>query len=151
MGEKLSDHFTLSECCKSETAMRKGIDNMASGGELDNLKRVLDNVIEPVRVHFDVPFTPNSGYRCEKLNSEVGGNPNSQHCKGQAIDFELPNVDNDEVARWVIDNLDYDQLILEFYDGVDPNSGWIHVSYVSAEENRNQALVYHGKKYTPFV
>ena len=150
MSEKLSDHFTLGECCRSETAQRQGIDNTATGEELENLKRVLENVIEPVRVNFGIPFTLNSGYRCQELNTAIGSNPNSQHCKGQAIDFEIPGVDNDLVARRVIDNLDYVQLILEFYDGVDPNSGWIHVSYVSAGENRNQALVYHGKQYTPF-
>jgi|TARA_R110000803_G_scaffold72172_1_gene135726 hypothetical protein len=150
MAEKLSEHFTLTECCRSETAMRKGIDNNATGEELENLKRVLENVIEPVRVHYGVPFTLNSGYRCQELNTAIGSNSNSQHCKGQAIDFEIPSIDNDEVARWVMDNLDYDQLILEFYDGIDPNSGWIHVSYVSAEENRNESLVYDGKHYTQF-
>jgi len=46
--------------------------------------------------------------------------------------------------------LDYDQLILEIYDGIDPNSGWIHVSYVSAGENRNESLVFDGKSYTQF-
>ena len=101
-------------------------------------------------MHFGVPFTLNSGYRCLELNTAIGSSSNSQHCKGQAIDFEIPGVDNDKVARWVKENIDHDQLILEFYDGVDPNSGWIHVSYVSSEENRNQALVYHGKQYTPF-
>ena len=141
MSEKLTEHFTLAECCRSETAQRQGIDNTATGEELENLKRVLENVIEPVRVHFGVPFTLNSGYRCLELNTAIGSNPNSQHCKGQAIDFEIPGVE---------ENIDHDQLILEFYDGVDPNSGWIHVSYVSSEENRNQALVYHGKQYTPF-
>ena len=150
MSEKLSEHFTLGECCRSETAQRHGIDNTATGEELENLKRVLENVIEPVRVHYGIPFTLNSGYRCQELYAAIGASSNSQHCKGQAIDFEIPGVDNDKVARWVIDNLDYDQLILEFYDGIDPNSGWIHVSYVSAGENRNQALVYHGKQYTPF-
>lgn len=147
---KLSEHFTLAECCRSETATRKGIDNMATGEHLENLKRVLEYVVEPVRVHYGVPFIPNSGYRCPELNEAVGGNPNSQHCKGQAIDFELPNVDNKEVAFWIKDNLDYDQLILEFYDGIDPNSGWIHVSYVSAGDNRNESLVFDGKSYTQF-
>ena len=141
MSEKLTDHFTLAECCRSETAARHGIDNTAEGEELENLKLVLENVIEPVRVHYGVPFTLNSGYRCLELNTAIGSNPNSQHCKGQAIDFEIPGVDNDRVARWIVENIDYDQLILEFYDGVDPNSGWIHVSYVSSEVNRNQALV----------
>ena len=150
MSEKLSEHFTLGECCRSETAQRHGIDNTATGEELENLKRVLENVIEPVRVHYGIPFTLNSGYRCQELNAAIGSSSNSQHCKGQAIDFEIPGIHNDKVARWIIDNLDYDQLMLEFYDGVDPNSGWIHVSYVSAGENRNQALVYHGKQYTPF-
>ena len=145
--EKLSDHFTLGECCKSETAMRLGIDNEPNEIEYYNLKKVCMQILEPVRVYFDKPFIPNSGFRCQELNKAIGSSTTSQHAKGQAIDFELPGIDNLEVASWLRENVSFDQLILEHYDGVDPNSGWIHVSYVSPEDNRRQALTYDGKNY----
>ncbi|MGL6340489.1 MAG: D-Ala-D-Ala carboxypeptidase family metallohydrolase, partial [Waterburya sp.] len=75
----------------------------------------------------------------------IGGSGTSQHCLGQAVDFEVPGLPNKEVAQWIRKNLDFDQLILEFYDGKNPNSGWIHCSYV--EQNRNQSLAYNGRKY----
>jgi hypothetical protein len=147
---KVSAHFTLGEMCKSSTAERLGIINLPNEIEFKRLTTVAEKILEPVRVHFDRPFAPNSGFRCNELNTVIGSKPSSQHCLGQAVDFEIVGISNEEVARWVKNNLDFDQLILEFYDGEDPNSGWIHVSYVAEDLNRNQALVYYGKSYALF-
>ena len=127
-----------------------GIENLPNEDQLECLKQVTENVLEPVRVFFDKPFAPNSGFRCLELNEAIGSSAKSQHCKGQAIDFEISTIANESLARWIKENLDYDQLILEFYDGVDPNSGWVHVSYVSEEENRKEALIYNKSGYSFF-
>jgi len=104
---------------------------------LENAIALAENILQPVRDHFGV-VTISSGYRSSDLNAAIGGSNRSQHSKGQAADFEVPSVDNFVIAEWINDNLDFDQLILEFYDSSDPYSGWIHCSYSS--ENRNQVL-----------
>ena len=71
----------------------------------------------------------NSGYRSPETNQATGGSRTSDHCKGQAADIEIPGVPNAELAQWIMDNLDYTQLILEFYTPGIPDSGWVHVSY----------------------
>ena len=147
---KISPHFTLGELCKSQTAERMGIDNSPNKSQLECLTLVAQRVLEPVREHFGKPFAPNSGFRCLELNSAIGSSSKSQHCKGQAIDFDIPGTSNEEVARWIKETISYDQLILEFYDGVDPNSGWVHVSYVSEEANRREALIYNKSGYSFF-
>ena len=95
--------------------------------------------MQPVREHFGTTRI-SSGYRSPALNEAIGGSTRSQHSKGQAVDFECDRADNAEVCQWILDNLDFDQVILEFYTKGDPKSGWVHVSYVSEEENRNRAL-----------
>ena len=147
---RISPHFTLGELCKSQTAERLGIDNIPNKSQLECLDRVTQRVLEPVREHFGKPFAPNSGFRCLELNSAIGSSSKSQHCKGQAVDFDIPGISNEEVARWIKETISYDQLILEFYDGVDPNSGWVHVSYVSEEANRREALIYNKSGYSLF-
>ena len=136
---RLSPHFTLSELTKSHTALQRGIDNQPDESQIENLKRMAKNILEPVRVHFGKPFSPSSGFRCLELNNAIGSKPTSQHTKGEAVDFEVPGVPNHKVATWVRDNLEFDQLILEFYTPEKPNSGWVHVS-LKEKENRNQAL-----------
>jgi len=150
MNQKVSAHFSLREMCRSQTAMRQNIDNTPGPIEIECMVKLARAILEPVRMEFGKPFAPSSGYRSVDLNKAVGSKSTSQHCFGQAVDFEIGGIANDEVARWIKYNLDFDQLILEFYDGKDPNSGWIHVSYVSAEKNRQQSLVYYGKSYTSF-
>jgi len=136
---RLSPHFTLSELTKSHTAIRLGIDNQPDENQTQNLKRVAENILEPVRVHFAKPFSPSSGFRCLELNTAIGSKPTSQHTKGEAVDFEVPGFPNREVAIWVRDNLEFDQLILEFYNPEEPMSGWVHVS-LKETDNRKQAL-----------
>jgi len=135
---KLSENFTLAEFTKSQTAIRMGIDNTPGEEHLDNAKALFENVVQPVREQFG-PTTINSGYRGPALNEAVGGSSKSQHCKGQAVDIEVPGVPNAEVAEWIEENLDFDQLILEFYTPGIPDSGWVHVSY-NGDANRKSVL-----------
>lgn len=141
MATKLSANFTLEELCKSQTASRLGINNMPRGQNKDkiiaNLRRVCKVVLQPVRDHYGVPFSPSSGYRSPKLNKAIGSKSTSQHIKGEAVDFEVPGVPNAELADWVEKNVKFDQLILEFHKPSDPSSGWVHCS-VKASGNRNK-------------
>ena len=124
----LSNNFTLKELTKSQTATRKGIDNEPGTVEIENLIHLAKTILQPVREHFGKPVMISSGYRSPALCEAIGSSAKSQHAKGEAADFEIHGVDNKELATWIADNCEFDQLILEFYDGVDPNSGWIHCS-----------------------
>ena len=144
---KLSKNFSLNEFTKSQTALRLGIDNNPTLQQLNSMKTLCRNVIQPVRDHFGIT-TVNSGFRCIPLNTRIGGSKTSQHCLGEAGDIEVPGVANYIVAKWIEDNLDYDQLILEFYTTGIPDSGWVHVSYRCPEGNRNRSMTAareHGK------
>ena len=136
---KLSKNFTLAEFTKSQTAERKGLDNNPTDEHLVRAKLLFENVVQKVRENFG-PTVINSGYRGAELNAAVGGSTKSQHCKGQAADIEVPGVANAEVAQWIVDNCDFDQLILEFAQRGVPDAGWVHVSYVGSEENRKSIL-----------
>ena len=125
---------------KSQTAERKGINNNPSEDHMNNLKLLCENVLQPVRDHFEKVVTVSSGYRSPELCEAIGSSKNSQHAKGQAADFEIFDVSNQELVIWIDKNLDYDQMILEFWKGPDePNSGWVHCSY-KKEGNRKQLL-----------
>ena len=125
----LSANFTLKELTKSDTATRLGLDNTPDDEALENLKTLCEKVLQPVREHFGKSVTVNSGYRSPESNTAVGGSKTSDHCKGQAADIEIDGIPNHELAQWIMDNLDYTQLILEFYTQGIPDSGWVHVSY----------------------
>jgi len=142
----LSKHFTLEEMEKSSTGIRLGIKNKAGSGEIKNLGDLCYEVLEPVRVKFDKPVTITSGYRSPELSVAIGSKSTSQHCSGNAVDIEVLSVSNLEVALWIQNHCDFDQLILEYYTG-EPNSGWIHVSYKDGS-NRKQVLTFDGKSYT---
>lgn len=136
---KLSANFSLEELTKSQTATRKGIPNTPSEAHIDALSALCVNVLEPVRKQYKIPYSPSSGYRSPELCIAIGSSVNSQHAKGEAADFEVPKVSNLEVAAWIVSNLDFDQLILEHYEG--GNTGWIHCSY-KVEGNRKEVLTY---------
>ncbi len=136
---KLSANFELAELTKSQVAERKGIPNNPSPDQIDNLKSLCINVLQPIRSEFDKPVIISSGFRSAELCIAIGSKPTSQHAEGKAADLEIPGVDNMELAMWIKNNLNFDQLILEFYKDGEPNSGWIHVSW-SGDENRNQTL-----------
>jgi zinc D-Ala-D-Ala carboxypeptidase len=126
---KLTENFTLSEMIKSETALRHGLDNTPGDTEIANLKRLAENVLQPVRNNYKRGVKVNSGYRAPNVNAAVGGSKTSDHCRGQAADIEIPGVANAELAEWIAKNLKFTQLILEFYTPGVPDSGWVHVSY----------------------
>jgi hypothetical protein len=136
---KLSKNFTLQEFTKSQTALRLGIDNTPNEEHMEAAEFLFANVVQKVRDNFG-PTVINSGYRGPALNEAVGGSSRSQHCKGQAVDIECPGVPNADVAQWIVDNCDFDQVILEFYTPGIPDSGWVHVSYNNNGENRRSIL-----------
>ena len=136
---KLSNNFSLKEMVKSQTAERKGINNNPSEDHMNNLKLLCENVLQPVRDHFGKPVVISSGYRSPELCEAIGSSSKSQHAKGEAADFEIPGVDNMQLAMWISKNTKFDQLILEYYEPGDPNSGWVHCSAVK-EGSRAQVL-----------
>jgi zinc D-Ala-D-Ala carboxypeptidase len=128
MTMKLSKNFSVAELSKSEAAVRLGLDNTPSLTVIDNLQALVDAVLQPVRDKFG-PITVTSGYRSPAVNKTIGGSATSDHCKGQAADFEVMGMPNKELATWIRDNLEFTQLILEFPSKSDPNAGWVHCSY----------------------
>ena len=136
---KLSENFSLLELTKSQTATRKDIDNAPSPEHQENLKLLCTHILQPVRDHFERVVSVSSGYRSEALCLAIGSKITSQHAKGQAADFEIYGLSNRELAIWIHENLDYDQLILEYWKKEDPNSGWVHCSY-DVSLNRKQYL-----------
>lgn len=144
---KLSHNFYLHELTKSSTADRLGIDNAPDNEQIHALRQVAIMILQPVRDHYGIRITPSSGFRCLELNRAIGSKDTSQHTKGEAVDFEVFGVSNYELACWIRDNLDFDQVILECYKPGEPNSGWVHCSYVNKPDNRKQCLTFDGKKY----
>ncbi len=158
---QLTKHFTMQELCKSETANRLGIknsletckplykNNIICGFEdnddlhkiANNMFDLCTNVLEPLRKALNKPIIITSGYRGSRLNKQIGGAKNSQHCSGKAVDFVVKDMDTKEVFDFIIkSNLDYDQVILEFYDPKKPSSSWVHISY-NKQNNRKQKLI----------
>ena len=151
---KLSNNFSLSELTKSQTAERKGIDNTPSAEHQENLKSLCTHVLQPIRDHFSRVVSVSSGYRSPELCVAIGSSTKSQHARGEAADFEIFGVSNKELADYINENLTYDQLILEYWNESDPNSGWVHCSY-SENNNRKQYLkafkVDGSTKYEPMA
>jgi zinc D-Ala-D-Ala carboxypeptidase len=131
---KLSKDFPLHEMLKSQSATRFGIENTPLPKHLESMKTLAEKVLQPVRDALGV-IVVNSGYRSPQLNAVVGGSTTSQHSLGEAADIESKSFSNLALAQWIARNLEFDQLILEGYDGKDPRSGWVHVSY---REGRNR-------------
>jgi len=136
----ISKHISYKEGVRSNTATRRGIDNTPNNEQLDNMELVAEEVFEPLRAYVGGPIKINSFFRCPELNKAIGGSSKSQHCKGQAMDIDdtFGRMTNAEMYHWIKDYLDFDQMIWEFGD--DDNPDWVHVSYVSPEENRGRCL-----------
>ena len=145
----ISEHFTLKELTRSATALRHGVSNLPAADTIDYLRMVANYILEPVRAHFNIPYSPSSAYRSLAVNKLEGSSPTSQHVMGQAADFELPTISNRDLAEWIKTNLVFDQLILEFYNENDPKSGWVHCSYHEGN-NRNQSLIFDGSTFKEF-
>jgi len=137
---RLSKNFSLKELIRSETATRKGINNNPNEDNIENLQRLCDHVLQPVRDHFGKVVSVSSGFRSPELCVAIGSSVNSQHASGQAADFEIFGLSNQELAHWIDKNLDYDQMILEFWNPEEKNSGWVHCSYKNPTDNRKQFL-----------
>ena len=136
----ISKHISYKEGVYSITATRKGIDNTPNNDQLLKMVSVAEEVFEPLRAYVGGPIKINSFFRCPELNTAIGGSSKSQHCKGQAIDIDdtYGRMTNAEMYNFIKDNLEFDQIIWEFGD--DDNPDWVHVSYVSPEDNRNRCL-----------
>jgi zinc D-Ala-D-Ala carboxypeptidase len=151
----LTKNVSLKELTKSESATRFGISNEPTEEALSNLQKLATHILQPVRDHFGKPLIITSGYRSPELCVKIGSTTTSQHTKGQASDFEIGGIANKDLSDWIHQNLDYDQLILEFWKPEDPNSGWVHCSYKGEGQNRKQylrAFTENGKtKYEPMI
>ena len=136
----ISKHVSHKEGVYSNTATRLGIDNTPNDEQLSNMKLVAEKVFEPLREWVGGPIKINSFFRGLPLNTAIGGSKKSQHMKGQAMDIDdtFGKATNAEMYNWIKENLDFDQMIWEFGD--DDNPDWVHISYVSEEENRNRCL-----------
>jgi len=149
----LSRNFTLQELIKSDTAIRKGINNNPNAEQIEKLKDLCENILQPVRDHFGrVKIT--SGFRSPELCHAIGSSVNSQHSKSEAADFECVGVDNAELADWIYQTLKYDQLILEHYTPGEPNSGWIHCSWIPDQPRASFLWAYRSEgktKYKPVL
>ena len=138
---QLSEHLTLAEVTKSQTATRLGIDNDPDAHQLAALKSIAEHIFEPVRNHFGVPIGISSGLRSKALNKAIGGSSRSQHCHGQALDIDADiygGITNADIFHYIKNNLDFDQMIWEF--GTDQEPAWVHVSFVDDGTNRGQTL-----------
>lgn len=134
---KLSNNFYLSEFLLSQTASREGIVNIPSSDHIKSMKVLCKKVLQPIRDHYKKPLSISSGYRSPALNAATKGSLNSQHCKGEAADIHINGVTHYDLVKWISENLDFDQVILEFWDA-ETNSGWVHVSY--SFNNRGKIL-----------
>ena len=150
---ELTRNFTLSELTKSDTAIRRGINNNPNAEQIEKLKALCENILQPVRDHFGrVKVT--SGFRSAELCVAIGSSVNSQHARAEAADFEVVGVDNAELFDWIKNNLEPDQLILEFYTPGEPNSGWIHCSWIADKPRASYLWAYRSEgktKYKPIL
>jgi len=138
--EKISKHISFKEGIKSNTATRLGIKNTPDDYQVSNMVNIAINLFEPLREFVGGPIKINSFFRCEDLNRAIGGSSRSQHCEGRAIDLDdtFGHKTNAEMFHYIKNNLDFDQLIWEFGD--DNNPDWVHVSFISFDENRKRSL-----------
>ena len=138
---KLTDNFSLKEMTQSQTALKNNIDNEPNAEQIENLKQLCQTILQPIREDFQLPIKITSGFRSPELCEIIGSKSTSQHCANEcaAADFEIPGVDNKKVFKHIIENLPFCQIILEYYDDSDINSGWIHVSW--SPNPRGQALI----------
>ena len=136
----ISNHISYKEGVYSRTALRRGIKNNPNAEQMENMIAIAEEVFEPLRTWVGGPIKINSFFRSPELNKAIGGSTKSQHCHGQAIDLDdtFGRATNAEMFEFIKEHLDFDQIIWEFGD--DTNPDWVHVSYVSPEQNRNRCL-----------
>ena len=150
--ERISEHVSYKEGVRSNTATRLDIDNTPDGYAEANMAAIAYSIFEPLRKWVGGPIKINSFFRSKKLNQAIGGSSRSQHCQGRAMDLDdtFGHKTNAEMFNYIAENLNYDQIIWEFGD--DENPDWVHVSYVSEDENRGRALrAYKEKGKTKYI
>ena len=130
---QLSKNFTLEELIRSYEGERKGIDNTPNSLVVNNLLLLATTILQPIRDTLG-PVVIKSGYRSPILNKLVGGSSTSDHVLGLAADIEVPTISNYHLAMWCKNNLEFKQLILEFYAPGNPKSGWVHISYGTKQQ-----------------
>ena len=120
---QVTPHFSLQELTVSNAAQKLHLVNNPPAGALANMQNLCNGILEKVRAHYGKPVSILSCYRSPDVNKAVGGSADSQHVTGEAADFIVKGVANKDVAEWIIENLDYDQVILDAYsDG----QNWVH-------------------------
>ena len=133
---RLSKNFILSEITRSNTAKRLGISNEPTKKHLENIQRLISNLIQPMRDELG-PIRITSGYRSKTLNHTIGGSSKSQHCKAEALDLQFwreGKMCNKEIYDWILNShLEFDQMINEF------DFSWIHIS-LKKDKNRKDVL-----------
>lgn len=138
----ISEHLTLPELIRSDSAKRLGITNMPTAEHIINLKALAENIFEPIRANFRQPIFISSGYRSAELNKALKGAKSSQHLEGSAIDIDMDassnGVTNAMVYEFIKSKLDFDQLIWEFGNTVNPS--WVHVSFKKNGPQRHDIL-----------
>jgi hypothetical protein len=140
--KKVGATLTLAECIKSDTAIRKLIDNTPTQEHYEAMFLLATKVYDPLCKKLGGKLPISSFYRSPKLNRAIGGAASSQHSKGQAMDIDVDgmnNITNSVVFNAILNLFDFDQLILEYPDK-NGNASWIHVSYKKIG-NRKQVLV----------
>ena len=133
---QLTEHFNLNELLQSQSAVRLGYDEQFSPPDSvkENLGDLCISLLEPLRVKLNASIYISSGYRCERVNSAIGGANRSQHCKGQAVDTTAQGLTVEEWYQFVKNSgFVFDQLIQEF-------DKWVHISYTGVGQNRMQCL-----------
>ena len=141
---KLSKNFSLKELTRSQTADRKGIMNNPNEDQIDKLQILCEFILQPVRDHFKQVVSVSSGYRSEELCVAIGSSVSSQHAKGEAADFEITGVANKQLADYIYKHLDFDQLILEYHNPEEANSGWVHCSYKNTNNRKEYLRAFSG-------
>lgn len=139
-------YFTYEELTRSETAIRRDIDNSPSKAVKARLSALVEHILDPIREHYGKPVIVTSGYRCPELNRAIGGSTTSDHCAGAAADFTVAGVSNYEVCEWIRDNLDFRQLIYEFGE-----SGWVHCSYLDLHNGKSILSATRSKGRTVYL
>jgi hypothetical protein len=134
---QLTKNFTLEELTRSSKTKALRIDNSPNAEQLSNLKALAENILQPLRDGLAFPIKITSGLRVPALNKAVKGSKTSQHIYGEAADIKVLGK-NKIIFDWIVENLDFDQIIWEF--GTDTEPSWVHVSYKKNEVNRRQKL-----------
>jgi hypothetical protein len=144
----MTQSFSIRELTYSDTAIRLRIDNTPTDEILKHLQNVVQFILEPLSNNFDSQIMITSGYRSPELCKAIGSSVTSQHTFGQAVDFEILGIPNKEVSDWIVNHLDYDQCILEFWKPEEPNSGWVHCSYKPSGNRKQYLRAYKGNGKT---